>query len=190
MVSMHNAGYKWFTIEQAKETLNYFYKVYPELKTYIDSALKEASSTSKDFSAFLDVNGKPLSGDWGLTKVLSGRHLYLKKYPNKFKPEKLEVSMTDCTAAQWTPVEKNIMIHWAVEVIWEADSHPEWDFHMCNLPHDQGTFLGREEFAEEISKVVVYKFQEVCSRWIKSIPMVEQSDLDNPISCVKKVLTK
>lgn len=190
MISMHNAGYKWFTIEQAKETLDYFYKVYPELKTYIDSSLKEASSVSRDFSTFLDVNGKPLSGSWGLTKVLSGRHLYLKKYPNRFKPEKLEVSMTDCTAAQWTPVEKNIMIHWAVEVIWEADKHPKWDFHMCNLPHDQGTFLGKEEFAEEISKVVVGKFAEVCSRWIKSIPMVEQSDLDNPMSCVKKVLTK
>jgi hypothetical protein len=82
------------------------------------------------------------------------------------------------------------MSHWAVEVLWEADNHPEWYFHMCNLPHDQGTFLGKEDYAEEIAPVVVGKFVEVCSQWIKSIPMVEQHDIDNPMSCVKKVLTK
>jgi DNA polymerase I-like protein with 3'-5' exonuclease and polymerase domains len=190
LLAMHNAGYKWFTIENAKDTLDYFYKVYPELKVYIDKALKQASLESHNFSHFKDFNGQPIDSNWGRTQVLSGRHLYLKKYPNKFNPNKLEVSMTDCTAAQWTPVEKNLMSHWAVEVLWEADLHPEWDFHMCNLPHDQGTFLGKEEYAEQIAPVVVGKFVEVCSQWIKSIPMVEQHDIDNPMSCVKKVLTK
>lgn len=190
LLAMHNEGYKWFTIENAKDTLAYFYEVYPELKIYIDAAIKKASLESHDFSNFKDFDGESLGSNWGRTQTLTGRHLFLKKYPNKFKPDKLEVSMTDCTAAQWTLVEKNLMIHWAIEVLWEADKHPEWDFHMCNLPHDQGTFLGKEEYAAEIAPVVVNKFVEVCSKWIKIIPMVEASDIENPLSCVKKVLAK
>lgn len=190
-MAMHSSGYEWFTFDQGKEFLNFFGEQYPELVNYINNSLKAANLLDYDFSDFTNRYGKSLQGKWGCVKTLTGRHIYFKKYPNRFKPEKLEISFTDGTAANWCPVEADIMKAWAVEVMHEAWQHPEWDLTMCNLPHDQGTFHGKEEYQKEIADVIVFKFDEVCKRHIKSLPMIESGDLKDPIkACAKKVLTK
>lgn len=188
--AMHQKGFFWFTLEDGKRFLEDFFSLYPELRAYIRRKLAEANSSNFVFNHFLDVDNKPIEGSWGRIQTVTGRHLFLKKYPNKYKPGVLTITPTDGTAVLWAGPEKDIIGGWVVETLWQADAFPEWQLHVCNLPHDQATFLVREPFALDAAKLTINAFLTSATKVLKTIPALEEKSITQPELAVKKVLTK
>ena len=169
-------GYTWATLEAAGELVKFFNESYPKLTKFIRDQHNLANETSINFSGLNTFDGHPIDGLWGRVVCLSGRHIYFKKYPNKFKRGELQVSYTDATAANWLPVEANMIKHWVVEIYNEFCDHPEWDAYIGNLPHDEVNIVCKEEYADEVAVMIYQKMSEVFGKWLTSIPAVEEMD--------------
>lgn len=167
-------GYTWATLEAAGELVKFFNESYPKLTKFIRDQHNKANETSIDFSGLTTFDGQAIEGLWGRVECLSGRHIYFKKYPNKFRRGELQVSYTDATAANWLPVEANMIKHWVVEIYNEFCNHPEWEAYIGNLPHDEVNIVCKEEYANVVSEMIYNKMKEVFGKWLKSIPAVEE----------------
>ncbi len=174
--SMVSDGLKWFTYENGKALVAHFNKIYPKLVKYIRDRHREANSIDVNFSGYHTFDGKEISGSWGRVTTMTGRHIYFKKYPSRFKKDQTEVSYTDATAANWLLPEADMIKHWAVEVFLEFQKHPEWEAYICNLVHDEINVVFKSEYGEEIAVMIRRKMEEVFGRWLRSIPPMEEAD--------------
>lgn len=174
--AMVSDGLGWFTYEHGKQLFNYFRQVYGKLTDFITESYEKANAVDVDFSGFKTFDGKPIMGSWGRVQTLTGRHIYFKKYPSRFKPDVMEVSYTDATASNWLLPEADMIKHWAVEVFWEFLRHPEWDAYIGNVVHDELNLVFKTEYANEIAVMVRRKMEEVFGMWLKSIPPLEEAD--------------
>jgi len=177
-----STGYTWATIDTAAELVSFFNSSYPNLVKYIKKQYEEANKTSYTFSHFKTFDGKPIDGEWGMLTTLTGRRLFLKKYPNRFKPGEFQVSYTDATASNWLPVEANLIKAWMVEVYNEFCDHPEWGAYIGNMPHDEGDFVCKEEYAEVVAVMIYEKMKFVFNKHLTLLSGVEE-DLD-PLSMI------
>ena len=174
--SMISDGLKWFTYEHGKALVAYFNKIYPKLVKFIRDQHAKANEIDVDFSGFTTHDGQPVMGTWGKVKTMTGRHIYFKKYPSRFKPDQMEVSYTDATAANWLLPEADMIKHWAVEVLYEFYAHPEWGAYIANLIHDEISVIFKADYAKEVATMVREKMEIVFGSWLRSIPPVEQAD--------------
>lgn len=174
--SMLSDGLKWFTYDHGKALVSYFNKIYPKLVKFIRDQHTKANETDADFSGFLTHDGQPVMGSWGKVKTMTGRHIYFKKYPSRFKPDKMEVSYTDATAANWLLPEADMIKHWAVEVLHEFYAHPEWGAYICNLVHDEINVVFKTKYADVIAPMIREKMEKVFGNWLRTIPPLEEAD--------------
>lgn len=171
-----STGFTWATMDSAAELVKFFNESYPDLVKYIKSQYQKANDSSFSFRDYKTFDGYPIEGDWGLVTTLTGRRVFLKKYPNKFRNNELQVSYTDCTAANWLPVESDLIKSWLVGVYNSFCDNPHWDAHVCNVPHDEGNFLCLEEHAEEVAIMIYEKMKEVFNSFLTRLSGVEEMD--------------
>jgi len=181
--AMVSDGLDWFTLEHGKTLFNEFKEVYSGLTAFIAAQYKKANSTNFNFDGFQTVDGQKLTGSWGRIKTLTGRHIYFKKYPSRFRPNTSEVSYTDSTAANWLLPEADMIKAWSVEVLNLFYENPEWDAYICNLVHDEINVIFKSEFAEVIAPAIRDLMQQVFSKWLKTIPALEEA---NPMNFICK----
>jgi DNA polymerase I-like protein with 3'-5' exonuclease and polymerase domains len=174
--SMISDGLEWFTYDHGKELFSNFKRIYPNLVEFISGRYDAINRTSHDFSGFKTHDGKPVEGLWGRMKTLTGRIIYYKKYPSRFKKGQLEVSYTDATASNWLLPEADMIKAWSVEVFNLFLDNPKWEAYICNLVHDEINVVIKEEYALEAAIQIREKMRQVFGRWLTVIPPLEEAD--------------
>jgi hypothetical protein len=55
----------------------------------------------------------------------------------------------------------------------EMDKHPEWEWHIGNMAHDEIDTIVKEEYAEDAARLTVQIMDNCMREFIKSIPVNE-----------------
>jgi len=171
------AGFIWFTDDLATQAANHFAEMYPELVNYCKNTPKKANKTQFFFKEFEKTDGGYLDEEYGIVvSELTGRHCYFSKRLGKmdWNKDKLEIAgYTDSISSNWFLVESDVMDYWGYLLQCEFNKNPHWKAYIANQIHDEYLLVVGEEHAGE-SITAAIKCQILAfSRFVKSIPVIE-----------------
>jgi hypothetical protein len=129
------------TEEFCKELIDILRSTYSGLYQGIKKHIKKANSYNLSFSdKYYDLDGKPVQGEYGVIRSLSGGRNYCKKIEFKdtySKSTKKDVPFTDTISFMWLATEATVMKMALGRLHEEFHKNPEWGAYLCNFTHDE-----------------------------------------------------
>jgi DNA polymerase I-like protein with 3'-5' exonuclease and polymerase domains len=164
------------TIEFCETLINVLAEIYPEIRKYVrDTLIPYANSFDIDFSHFKDINGKPLTGTYGVTYGLTGGRNYCLKQKNKHTG-RFEVPYTDTISFTWLSSEANMLMEVAGRLYLLFLDNSQWEARICNYVHDELDIVCLQEHAETVANLVGEMIKQVLGRFITIIPVEEDNN--------------
>ena len=153
---------------------------YAPLRSWILKAVNQANKVNVDFKHFKDLEGKPVEGEYGAIRGLTGGRTYCLKQPSKFHKE-LQIPFTDSISFMWLSSEASMIKKAIGDIYLDFCDHPEWGAWLCLFNHDEIDVCCKEEYAEIVANTAGKRIKESLERYIKIIPVEESSDYNKAI---------
>ncbi len=161
------------TDEQAKTSQLGWKKTYAGVANFCQRIIQQANSTLPPVLGIEEIKSRTKFG-LGYVRCLTGRGVFLPKYPQNFSQQKsLSVKGPDATAAYWTMAEADIIKNALGELVTVLDQHPHWQAHIGNMAHDEIDGIVSADQALAFATAIQNAMRNAMSQFIKSIPVDE-----------------
>jgi DNA polymerase I-like protein with 3'-5' exonuclease and polymerase domains len=108
--------------------------------------------------------------EYGEVRSLSGRRLYLQKWPREGKyGEYHAVKPTDTVSMIWMGTEADAIKYSMGRFLLETDKHPEWGAAIRNFAHDEIDITCKESYAQEVAECLRVLMHEGMNQYIRYI---------------------
>lgn len=111
------------------------------------------------------------NGIYGWAVSVTGRRLWMLKYPSEYNRTGWSVKGTDCVAFHWAALEVEVTKQASVWLQNSFDKHPEWDAKIVNLCHDELNVDCFKEYGLEVAKATKQVMAKAMRKWVRSIPV-------------------
>ncbi len=120
---------------------------------------------------------------FGYLKTLTGRGVFLPKYPQKFENRTFySVKGPDATAAYWSMAEADIMKQALGELVLIFDKYPHYQSHIGNMCHDEIDVICAEKYALEVAVIVQETMRKAMATFI-TIILVDEAISPDSLIC-------
>lgn len=161
------------SLESAQNSQQGWKKTYPTLAKFQRQIVRDANQISINILESEAIFAKTKFG-LGYVKCLTGRGVFLPKYPQEFDGRKsLSVRGPDACAAYWTMAESDIIKLAMGECVLLFEKHPEWSAWIANCCHDEIIAIAKEPYALEVATTVQQAGRNAMRRFIRTITVDE-----------------
>ncbi|KYC34931.1 hypothetical protein WA1_50370 [Scytonema hofmannii PCC 7110] len=172
------------SLSEAKLHISSWKKTYSTLAQFQWQIVQDASKFKPPVLGLAEIEARTNFGV-GCVKSLSGRYVFLPKYPQDVGDRKRRsVRLPDACAAYWTITEATVIKLAKARFIEIYDQHPEWvgKVWIGNSCHDELDVIAAVEYACEVAKTTQEVMRWSMSQFISLIP-VHKNESPESIIC-------
>ncbi len=168
--------------QEAQESQSGWKKTYAGVAAFCHKIIKEANCTLPSVLGIQEISALTKFG-LGYVRCLTGRGVFLPKYPQEFgKQKSLSVKGPDATAAFWTMAEADIIKMALGTIIAQFDCHPEYGAHIGNMAHDEVDAIAHSDYAVEVATAIQTSMRCAMRQFIHCIP-VDEGETPESLIC-------
>lgn len=172
------------SLEEAKLHTNSWKNTYSTLAQFQRQIVRNANKFKPSILGLAEIESCTKFG-LGCVKSISGRYVFLPKYPEDFGDKKLcSVRLPDACAAFWTLTEATIIKLSKAKFLAIYDQHPEWigKVWLGNSCHDELNVIAATKYAVQVATAVQQAMRKSMSQFITVVP-VHKNELPESIIC-------
>ncbi|MBO3458461.1 MAG: hypothetical protein KME33_13575 [Aetokthonos hydrillicola CCALA 1050] len=172
------------SLAEAKLHISSWKNTYSTLAQFQWQLVQDANKFKPSVLGLAEIEARTKFGV-GCVKSLSGRYVFLPKYPQDFGDRKQRsVRLPDACAAYWTLTEATIIKLAKAKFIEIYDQHPEWvgKVWIGNSCHDELDVISNTKYAQDVASTIQQAMRWSMSQFISLVP-VHRNEPPESIIC-------
>ncbi len=161
------------SLSEAKLHINSWKNTYSTLAQFQWQLVQDANKFKPPVLGLAKIESRTKFGV-GCVKSLSGRYVFLPKYPQDFGERKqCSVRLPDACAAYWTLTEATIIKLAKAKFLEIYDQHPEWlgEVWIGNSCHDELDVISATKYAQDVANTIQQAMRWSMSQFISLVPI-------------------